>query len=163
MKRLALCLLTASLLCLCSCSSSSTNLGPNAGPDVTAYLKTLNKEARQEIAPFRYRISADGTAFEKYRAANFDDILHEIDIAEPRQTETNESMQWDILAGIAVSEEERGGELVPTIVEVRPLKRANGIYREAWIIDRKGTIVEYLVTVTPIGGDDVRYKVYPLS
>ena len=162
MKKLAPCLLLAALLCLSSCSSIAQDLDPTDGPSVKAYLKTLNKEAREGNAPYRYRISADGTAFEKYPATDFDKIRDEIDTAMPRQIKRNDIIEWDILAGLAVCEEDRGGDIDPVIVETRELKRINGFYREAWIIDRKGTIVEYMVTAKPIGDKEIEYKFYPL-
>lgn len=162
MKTLAPCLLMIAAVCLSSCSSTALNMNPGVDPSITAYLKTLNKEAQDEHAPYRYRISADGTAFEKYPAPDFDAILDEIDTAPPQPTAANAVLQLDILTGIGFCEQERGGDKNPVIVETRPLLHTNGYYREAWIVDRKGDIIEYLVTVKPAGADGVNCKVYPL-
>ncbi|MDH4202061.1 MAG: hypothetical protein OEV87_04140 [Phycisphaerae bacterium] len=125
-------------------------------------MKTLNREAQEEGAPFRYRITADGYFIEKYPSVDFDKVLEEVDAAPPSPSLANDSLMLGIYEKISDYEAQNGGQAYPDIVETRILKKRNGYYREAWIIVSNGSVKEYLVTYKPIQHGGTDGTIYPL-
>lgn len=154
--------LMAALMCLTSCSMNSSGIYPSAGQDIKTFVKTLNREAQEEGAPFRYRITADGYFVEKYPSADFDEVLKEVDAAPSSPSLANDTLQLGIYDKISDHEVKNGGQAYPDIVETRVLKRKNGYYREAWIIVSNGSVKEYLVTYKPIQHGWTNGTIYPL-
>jgi hypothetical protein len=154
--------LIAVLMCFTSCSTSPSDIDLSMNSDIKAFVKTLNREAQEEGAPFRYRITADGYFIEKYPSVDFDKVLEEVDTAPPSPSLANDSLMLGIYEKISDYEVQNGGQAYPDIVETRILKKRNGYYREAWIIVSNGSVKEYLVTYKLIqyGGTDG--TIYPL-
>ena len=131
--------------------------------EAKAFVKTLNREAQEEGAPFRYRVSQDGYFIEKYQSSDFDQILEEVDIAQPGPSFADETLQLGIYEKISAYEVKNGWQPHPDIAETRVLKRMNGYYREAWIVVRaNNSVQEYLVTYKPIQYGTMDGTIYAL-
>ncbi len=65
----------------------------------------------------------------------------------PGRTETSDELQDQVVKAIGYQEAKRGGDFHPRIIHTQRVSRTDRELREIWTVDRRGAVLEYLVTI----------------
>ena len=155
MRKVIIILISLFTIFLISCTGHYANRTANA----------LNKNAEREGSPYRYKVTklSNGHRIAPYLPASTEELKTRINSLPPTQTVAPPDLQKEIIEKIWVLESKKESSGNPKLVEIKAVDKVNEYLREAWIIDKAGVSVIYLITLKDVEAGITECNIYDLS